>query len=324
MGFFEFFAAALAGFYALVGNYGLAIILLTIAVRVLLLPLSIKQTRSMREMQRIQPEVKKLQAKHKGDRQKLNEEMMALYKEHGVNPFGGCLPLLMQFPVFIALYRLISTPLAYMGYTGSEATDWTPTQVTGLMQQVQSSALARGLDTAPDKVNEFLGIFQLDCKPLDVYRGAAGCEGGLLPFLPYLVLILLMGFTTYYQQHQMQAQRGPNQDAQAQQMQMMMKFMPLMLMFFSFQFAAGLTLYWLTTNVWSIGQQYLMLRTAPPVPAAEPGAAKDTKPAGKAANKPASGKPPKGAPTKPATGEPRAEGAAKASTKPSKHRKKKK
>ena len=130
MGFFEVFAAALAGFYALVQNYGLAIILLTIAVRVLLLPLSIKQTRSMREMQRIQPEVKKIQAKHKGDRQKMNEEMMALYKEHGVNPFGGCLPLLMQFPVFIALYRLISTPLGYMGYR-LEGNDWVPRSVSG-------------------------------------------------------------------------------------------------------------------------------------------------------------------------------------------------
>jgi len=319
MGFFEVFAAALAGFYALVQNYGVSIILLTVAVRVVLLPLSIKQTRSMREMQRIQPEVKKLQAKHKGDRQKLNEEMMALYKEHGVNPFGGCLPLLMQFPVFIALYRLISTPLAYMGYEGSEATTWTPTQATGLMQQVQNSALARGLDTAPDKVNEFLGVFHLDCTPANVYRDAAGCEGGLLPFLPYLALILLMGFTTYYQQRQMQTQRGPTQDAQAQQMQMMMKFMPLMLMFFSFQFAAGLTLYWLTTNVWSIGQQHLMLRAAPPVPVPAATSGKDAQPGGKAATKPATGKPPKGAPSKPAAGEPRADSA----SKPSKNRKKK-
>ena len=315
MGFFEVFAAALAGFYGLVQNYGLAIILLTIAVRILLLPLSIKQTRSMREMQRIQPEVKKLQAKHKGDRQKLNEEMMALYKEHGVNPFGGCLPLLMQFPVFIALYRLISTPLAYMGYR-LDGNDWVPTDVEGLMAQVQSSTLARGLDTSPDTVNSFLGVFDLDVLPRDVWPDVAA-------FIPYLVLILLMGFTTYYQQKQMQSQRGPAQDAQAQQMQMMMKFMPLMLMFFSFQFAAGLTLYWLTTNVWSIGQQYLMLRAAPPisVPAADGG--KDAKPTGKAASKPSSGKPPKGAPTKPATGEPKAEGTAK-SKNPSKNRKKRK
>ena len=325
MGFFEIFAAALAGFYALVGNYGIAIILLTIAVRVLLLPLSIKQTRSMREMQKIQPEVKKLQAKHKGDRQKMNEEMMALYKEHGVNPFGGCLPLLMQMPVFIALYRLISTPLEYMGYELSGAETYVPSEgAAGIMAQVQDSALARALDTAPIEVNRFLGIFRLDCKPMDVFSTSGSCGGGILPFIPYLVLIGLMGFTTFYQQKQMQAQKGPTKDPQAQQMQMMMKIMPVMLMFFSFQFAAGLTLYWLTTNVWSIGQQHLMLRVAPAIPAPS---AEDDKAAagpGKGSKKPSTGKPPKGAPAKPSTGDPAKAEAATKAKQPSKNKSKKK
>lgn len=322
MGFFEVFAAALAGFYALVGNYGLAIILLTLAVRVLLLPLSIKQTRSMREMQRIQPEVKKIQAKYKGKkdgRQQMNEEMMTLYKEHGVNPLGGCLPLLMQMPVFIALYRLISTPLAYMGYTLA-GTDWVPADAPpGIMAQVQESALARALDTAHVEVNSFLGVFRLDCQPLNVFREAAGCEGGVIGFLPYLVLIGLMGFTTYYQQKQMQVQRGATTDPSAQQAQMVMKFMPLMLMFFSFQFAAGLTLYWLTTNVWSILQQHLMLRVAPAPPEPAPSDKKPVAQPSKGSNKPSTGKPPKGAPTKPVTGDPaRLEG----SKQPSKNKKK--
>jgi YidC/Oxa1 family membrane protein insertase len=321
MGFFEVFAAALAGFYALVGNYGLAIILLTVAVRVLLLPLSIKQTRSMREMQRIQPEVKKIQAKHKGDRQKMNEEMMALYKEHGVNPFGGCLPLLMQFPVFIALYRLISVPLDYMGYEFSGTQDWQPVEVSGIMEQVQNSALARGLDTAAVEVNSFLGVFRLDCKPADVFAVNAGCDGGIVGLIPYLILIGLMGFTTFYQQKQMQAQRGATTDPQAQQMQIFMKIMPFMLMFFSFNFAAGLTLYWLTTNLWSIVQQHIMLRVAP---AHAVTADKEDKPlaqGGKGTNKPSSGKPPKGAPSKPATGDPSA--LTEPSKQPSKHKKKK-
>src|SRR5438132_8924099 len=95
----------LSFFFDLVPSYGLAIILLTVAVRLVLLPLTIKQTRSMQEMQRLQPEVKRIQAKYKGDRQKMNEEMMNLYKEHKVNPLGGCLPLLLQLPIFWALYR---------------------------------------------------------------------------------------------------------------------------------------------------------------------------------------------------------------------------
>lgn len=319
MGFFEVFAAGLAGFYALVGNYGVAIILLTIAVRILLLPLSIKQTRSMREMQRIQPEVKKIQAKNKGDRQKMNEEMMALYKEHGVNPFGGCLPLLMQFPVFIALYNLISKPLAYMGYRLSGSEDYVRKEgLEGVMANLQDSALARGLDTAAAEVNTFLGIFHLDERPADVF---APTLGGILEMLPYLVLIGLMGFTTFYQQKQMQAQKGPTTDPQAQQMQVFMKIMPLMLMVFSFNFAAGLTLYWLTTNVWSIAQQHLMLRVAPAHAMPAEKGDKALAGAGKGVAKPSSGKPPKGAPSKPVSGDPSS--VADTPKQPSKHKKKK-
>src|ERR687891_2266248 len=106
----------LAFFYALIPNLGVAIILLTITVMLLLFPLTAKSARSMLAMQRLQPEIKKLQAKHKGDRQKLNEEMMKLYQEHKVNPLGGCLPLLLQMPVFFALFNVLRDPL-----------DWVPT-----------------------------------------------------------------------------------------------------------------------------------------------------------------------------------------------------
>lgn len=98
---------SLAFIYKAVPSYGIAIVLLTVLVRVVLIPLTIKQIRSMTAMQRIQPEMKRLQQKYKGDRQKLNEELMKLYKQHNVNPLGGCLPLLMQAPVFIALYSVL-------------------------------------------------------------------------------------------------------------------------------------------------------------------------------------------------------------------------
>jgi YidC/Oxa1 family membrane protein insertase len=103
--------AVLSFFYGVVPSYGGAIILLTIAVRVVMLPLTIKQTRSMQAMQRIQPKVKELQRKYKGNRQKLNEELMKLYKEHQVNPLGGCLPLVLQLPVFFALYSVLRATL---------------------------------------------------------------------------------------------------------------------------------------------------------------------------------------------------------------------
>jgi YidC/Oxa1 family membrane protein insertase len=277
VGFFEIFSSALSAFYAVLPSYGLAIILLTIVVRIILLPLSVKQTRSMREMQRIQPEVKQIQAKYKGKkdataRQKMNEEMMALYKEHGVNPFGGCFPLVLQFPVLIGLFYVVRTPLKYMGYRDAAAGDdlnWVATNVSGLMERVQDSALARGLDSMFLDINQFLGI-RLDCSSSAALSGddpsQAGvvCGNGLIDALPYLVLVLLMGLTTYYQQKQMQSRQGGTSE-QAQQMQMFMRIMPVMLMVFSYTFPSGVVLYWLTTNVWTIGQQRLMFRMAPPL-----------------------------------------------------------
>jgi YidC/Oxa1 family membrane protein insertase len=107
----EGLGAILAFFYNVIPSYGVAIILLTILVRVVLLPLTIKQTRSMQAMQSLQPKVKELQRKYKGNRQKLNEETMKLYKEHQVNPLGGCLPLLLQLPVFFALFSVLRSTI---------------------------------------------------------------------------------------------------------------------------------------------------------------------------------------------------------------------
>jgi YidC/Oxa1 family membrane protein insertase len=101
----------LQAIYGVVGNYGIAIILLTILVKVVLLPLTIKQTRSMIAMQKIQPEIKKLQEKYKDDKEKLSQEMMKFYKENKVNPLGGCLPLLLQLPIFFALFSVLRTYL---------------------------------------------------------------------------------------------------------------------------------------------------------------------------------------------------------------------
>ena len=308
MGFFEYFAGTLAALYAVVHNYGLAIILLTVLVRLILLPLSIKQVRSMREMQRIQPELKKLQAKYKGDRAKLNEEMMKLYKEHGVNPFGGCLPLLSQLIVLIPLFQVLRRPLAFMGYPANKAGEFILNpNVSGLLEKIQHSSLAEGLKAAPQSLNNFLGI-HLDCSAASTVSGkadpliASNCGHGVVAALPYLALVLIMGLTTFVQQKQMQVSRTPG-DPGSQQMQTFAKIMPIMLMVFSYAFPSGLVIYWLTTNLWMIGQQRLMFRAAPPLPAL--GAKADGNVSGKTTpktSKPSGGKPGKTSPTqKPAT-----------------------
>jgi YidC/Oxa1 family membrane protein insertase len=270
VGFFEIFATALAAIFVVVRDYGSSIILLTVAVRLVLLPLSIKQTKSMREMQRIQPEVRKIQQKHKGDRQKANNEVMALYKEHGVNPFGGCAPLLMQFPVLIALYWVIRRPTEYM-------------------QHIAHWALPRALTEHPLASHEWLGL-RLDCSAATASGGRGGealnvaCGDGLLSGLPYFLLILVMGFTTFYQQKQMQAAQGGANNPQAQQMQMITRVMPVFLIVIGYSFPAALVLYWTVTNLWTIGQQRLILGKFPPI---LPHGDEDTKnPPSKQASKP--------------------------------------
>jgi YidC/Oxa1 family membrane protein insertase len=104
---YDLIAKPLEFFYELWPNYAGAISLLTLMIMLVLLPLTLKSTRSMLAMQKLQPELKKLQAKYKDDRQKLNEEMMAFYKENNINPVSGCLPLLLQMPVFIILYQTL-------------------------------------------------------------------------------------------------------------------------------------------------------------------------------------------------------------------------
>src|SRR5215210_3959730 len=106
-GLFEVIAKVLSFFYDLIPNYAVAIALLTLVVMVITTPFTLKGTRSMIQMQRLQPEMKKLQTQYKDDRQKLNEELMAFYKENNLNPLGGCLPLLLQTPIFILLYNVV-------------------------------------------------------------------------------------------------------------------------------------------------------------------------------------------------------------------------
>ncbi len=98
-------------FYHYVNSWGWSIILLTLTVRIVLIPLTFKQTRSMKDIQRVQPLLKELQEKHKGDREGLAQAQMALYKEHKVSPFGGCLPILLQMPIFFALFTLLRQPV---------------------------------------------------------------------------------------------------------------------------------------------------------------------------------------------------------------------
>jgi len=236
---FEGLASVLAGLYAFTHSYGLSIILLTLGVRILVTPLTIKGTRSMMSMQKFQPEIKRLQQEHKGDRQGLNEEMMKFYKENNINPMGSCLPLLIQIPVFIVLYRVVRGITRF----GADGT-FNPQYLD------HKSALYQSLDGANRMM--FMG--------LDLAKSAAGTlrEDTILRALPYLAIIAIVTATSYIQQKQV-AGRNPGIDINPMQRNLM-RIMPLSFAVFAFSFPAALGLYFMTSNTYQVAQQWYISR----------------------------------------------------------------
>ncbi|HVF04447.1 MAG TPA: membrane protein insertase YidC [Frankiaceae bacterium] len=285
-------------------SWGLAIVLLTICIRLLMYPLFVKQIRTQRAMQALQPKIKELQAKHKGDKETLNAEMMKLYKEHGANPFAGCLPVLLQMPVFIALYQVLHQlgPRLRNGeYTFHE-------EKFGLSRDTIESFMSAKIFGAPIGAG-----FQSNDKLLGFLDASPGAVKVVA-----VALIVVMAATTFFTSKQMMG-RNPNADAsQATQQKILLYVMPAMLGLFGFQVAIGVLVYWTTTNVFSMVQQAVVMKRLGP-PDATPPKAKGAAPAAgrKPANAPAGPpRPPKGAkaavPPRPATpaGEAAANGAA--------------
>jgi YidC/Oxa1 family membrane protein insertase len=283
----------LAQIYNVVPNYGLAIIILTILIRFLVFPLGIKQIKSMQHMQAIQPKVKELQKKHKGNKQKLQEEQMKLYKEAGVNPLGGCLPLLLQFPLLIAMYAVIRPvpvePVQSNGQTVYEVVNnhlpedsslfntvvthgdtdflWMNLQCSLMQAGTQAPVMVKDpatgetvqVQSGKPVVNEQLQPLYTPTGQPVLTAGHLDCGAKRFPaIVPYALLLLVMIGTTFYQQIQMQRASPPG--AQSQQQQAIMKVMPLMFAFLGLNFAAGLVLYWTVSNGFQIGQQTFLLR----------------------------------------------------------------
>lgn len=208
--------------YVLFGNFGLAILGFVVLLRLVMFPLANKSYRSMNAMKRVQPELKKLQERHKDDKARLQQEMMALYKREKANPMSGCLPMLIQIPVFFALYKVlfITIEMRHAPFYG-----W----ISDL--------------SAPDPTN----IFTLF---------------GLIPWSPPELMHLgiwplLMGISMWLLQKMSPAPPDPTQAK-------IMQFLPIVFTFMLAKFAAGLVIYWAFSNVLSILQQYVLLKTDKP------------------------------------------------------------
>jgi YidC/Oxa1 family membrane protein insertase len=230
----------LARFYSFVPNeaygLGIAIILLTIGVMLLLYPLTAKQTKSMILMQRAAPEIKRIQAKYKDDRQKMNEEVMRFYQENKINPLAGCFPLVVQMPILFALFRLMREPFKHVPVDSK------------LYEAFCGSASRSACDKGdlPHHLH-FLG--------LDLSAHATGIKGGVIDALPYFVLVGLVILTSYYQVQQTQ-RRQPQVNPQ---MAMIGKIMPIGFGIFTLYFPAGAVLYYFVSNLLRVGQQQVLL-----------------------------------------------------------------
>lgn len=221
----DIFGQVLIFCYGITGDYGLAIILLTILVRLVTLPLSIKQVKSTQAMQKIAPEQKKLQEKYKDNPEKLNKELAELFKANKVSPFGGCLPLLIQLPVILAVFAVLKDP------------------------KFMYSAI-------PGFKPEFLGLIDLNQSFAELIK-----EGtGLASYIVAAIIPILSAATTYFQSKQMTGQSAPAPGAGT-----MTLLMPLLILFISYGLPEGLPLYWLVGNIFQIVQNMLMSGPAPVV-----------------------------------------------------------
>ena len=238
-------------------TWALSIVFLVVTIRVLLFRLFIRQVKSQRAMQEIQPEIQKLRKQYGADRQGFSQAVMTLQKERGVNPLAGCLPVLPQIPVFIALFHVLRI-IAPLPAGFDPNAPWLYGWTNGLMNQAAVAKLfgapiSASLTMTGAKKEAILGI---PASESDI-RIVAG------------VLIVVMIFTSYYTQRQIMRRSGPVEGQAAMVQKLMLYGMPAGLLFSSSLFPIGVLLYWFTNNLWTLGQQAYIVRFHPHEPEPE-------------------------------------------------------
>ena len=255
VGFHTIFTAiglpAEAGF-----TWALSIVGLVIVIRIILIPLFVKQIHASRRMQLIQPEMQKIQKKYKGktdaeSRQAMTQETMALYKRTGTNPFSSCLPILLQSPIFFALFRVLNSLAGIAAGTKPPIGPLTPT--------VAAQANASTIFGAP-----LSATFQ---HTLTIVNNVAvSGPSSINTKIVCVVMIVLMSASTFTTQRQLMMKNMPASALDnpfAKQQKVLLYVMPLMFVVSGVSFAIGVLLYWLTTNLWSMGQQFYTIRRMP-------------------------------------------------------------
>lgn len=256
--------------YSFVDNFGLAIILFTIVIKLLMLPLSIKQQKSMTKMQRVRPLLEYVQKKYKDDPQRMQQETMKIYKEEGASPAGGCLPLLIQLPILIGLYRVIQRPLTYILNLPAKEITLLKKAVVETVDKfkgmkagnVPEIDIFSNIEAIADKVGEGLSetvekVASLNFELFGIDFSQTPDFMGEITWL-WLVPILAAGtaYLTSYVTRKLQAM--PQTEQQQSSMKTMNMIMPMMSAVFCFMLPAGVGLYWIMSNVVQIAQTFLL------------------------------------------------------------------
>jgi YidC/Oxa1 family membrane protein insertase len=247
-------------FYSLTHNYALSIALVALAVMILVTPLTLKSTKGMLEMQRLQPEMKRLQAQYRGDRQKLNEEMMKLYQEHKVNPLASCLPLVIQMPVFFIMYRVLRglsrtytcTPDSNGGIAGICKT----LKLSGGEQVFDPDHISKSSDLYRSLVgkHEMLS-FGLDLSKSPAHFISESVGKGLI----YATLVVILGLLYFAQQKMVASRAAVNPTMSATQAKLM-QYLPVVFAVFQIFFLTGLVIYYITQAIFRIGQNFYITK----------------------------------------------------------------
>jgi YidC/Oxa1 family membrane protein insertase len=241
---YEALAWTIALFYAVIPNFAVAIALLTVVVMIVTSPLTVKSTRSTIAMQRVAPELKKIQQKYKGDRVTLNEEMMKLYKEHNINPAGGCLPMLIQLPVFVVLYGVIR------GLTN------TVTSKSGVIT-AQPRYISKNTHLYKDIV---AAHGHMKAFGLDLANNLFSHHTSWVGAIPYGGIVVVAIALQYLQMRQLNS-RNPGAAQANPQMQMMQRYMPLIFAFIYLRISAGVNIYFVVSSLCRIGIQEAIFRS---------------------------------------------------------------
>jgi len=234
----------------------LSIVCLVVLIRILLIPLFVKQIKSQRNMQLIQPQVKEIQRKFAGDRERTSQELMKLYKETGTNPLSSCLPILAQAPIFFALFQVLQ----------------------GIAQSQSKGGMSQALvDSAHNAT-----IFGAPLYATFTHRADTGDASATA--IVTVVLIVLMTATTFLTQRQLIVKNSAADNPMVQQQKILLYVFPFIFAISGINFPVGVLLYWLTTNLWTMGQQFYVIRNSPQ-PGTPAEAALEARRAAKAAKK---------------------------------------